>query len=157
MTFNIPPNLPEFTHIMTLEPLSRLFFNIDRWIGASAVGGGNNANRLINAKKTAGKGVEFNLELLPMPELLLTLSGSVNDVTFRDGNLQVEACGNGCTIRDRITVPADPANFKFAPTVDINGNQTKVTPDAVRVRKKELAINRRERREVAIEEAQAVE
>ena len=32
-----------------------------------------------------------------------------------------------------------------------------VTPDAVRVRKKELAINRRERREVAIEEAQAVE
>lgn len=41
MTFNIPPNLPEFTHIMTLEPLSRLFFNFDRWIGASAVGGGN--------------------------------------------------------------------------------------------------------------------
>lgn len=94
----------------------------------TAVGGGNNANRLINAKKTAGKGVEFNLELLPMPELLLTLSGSVNDVTFRDGNLQVEACGNGCTIRDRITVPADPANFKFAPTVDINGNQLPQAP-----------------------------
>ena len=32
-----------------------------------------------------------------------------------------------------------------------------VTPDAVRVRKKELAINRRERRLDAIEEAQAVE
>jgi GTP-binding protein len=32
-----------------------------------------------------------------------------------------------------------------------------VTPDAVRVRKKELAINRRERREDAIEQAQAVE
>ncbi len=32
-----------------------------------------------------------------------------------------------------------------------------VTPDAVRVRKKELAINRRDRRQDAIEEAQAVE
>ncbi|MBP8143720.1 MAG: TonB-dependent receptor [Inhella sp.] len=94
----------------------------------TAVGGGNNANRLINAKKTAGTGVEFNLELLPMPQLLLSLSGSYNDVKFKDPNLQVEACGNGCTIRDRITVPANPAQFKFAPTVDINGNQLPQAP-----------------------------
>jgi GTP-binding protein len=32
-----------------------------------------------------------------------------------------------------------------------------VTPDAVRVRKKELSVNRRDRRQDAIEEAQAVE
>lgn len=94
----------------------------------TAVGGGNNANRLINAKKTAGRGVEFNLELLPMPELLITLAGSYNDVTFKDPNLQVDACGNGCTLRDRITVPANPAQFKFAPTVDINGNQLPQAP-----------------------------
>ncbi len=94
----------------------------------TAVGGGNNANRLINAKKTAGKGVEFNLELLPVPELLLTLGGSINDVTFKDPNLQVDACGNGCTLRDRVTAPANPAAFKFAPTVDINGNQLPQAP-----------------------------
>jgi len=94
----------------------------------TAVGGGNNANRLINAKKTAGKGVEFNLELLPVPELLITLGGSYNDVKFKDPNLQVDACGNGCTLRDRITVPANPGNFKFAPTVDINGNQLPQAP-----------------------------
>jgi iron complex outermembrane receptor protein len=94
----------------------------------TAVGGGNNANRLINAKKTSGKGVEFNLELLPVPELLLTLGGSYNDVTFKDPNLQVDACGNGCTLRDRITAPANPAQFKFAPTVDINGNQLPQAP-----------------------------
>lgn len=94
----------------------------------TAVGGGNNANRLINAKKTSGRGIELNLELLPMPELLITLAGSYNDVKFKDPNLQVDACGNGCTLRDRITVPADPANFKFAPTVDINGNQLPQSP-----------------------------
>lgn len=94
----------------------------------TAVGGGNNANRLINAKKTAGRGVEFNLELLPTPELMITLAGSYNDVKFKDPNLQVDACGNGCTLRDRITVPANPAQFKFAPTVDINGNQLPQAP-----------------------------
>ncbi len=94
----------------------------------TAVGGGNNANRLINAKKTAGRGVEFNLELLPVPELMITLAGSYNDVKFKDPNLQVDACGNGCTLLDRITVPADPANFKFAPTVDIHGNQLPQAP-----------------------------
>lgn len=94
----------------------------------TAVGGGNNANRLINAKKTGGRGVEFNLELLPMPELLITLAASYNDVKFKDPGLQVDACGNGCTLLDRVTVPADPANFKFAPTVDINGNQLPQAP-----------------------------
>ena len=67
-------------------------------------------------------------ELLPMPELLITLAGSYNDVKFKDPNLQVDACGNGCTLRDRITVPANPALFKFAPTVDINGNQLPQAP-----------------------------
>lgn len=94
----------------------------------TAVGGGNNANRLINAKKTSGKGVEFNLELLPVPELLFTVGGSINNVTFKDPNLQVDACGNGCTLRDRVTAPANPAAFKFAPTVDINGNQLPQAP-----------------------------
>lgn len=94
----------------------------------TAVGGGNNANRLINAKKTSGKGIEFNLELLPVPELLLTLGGSINNVKFKDPNLQVDACGNGCTLRDRVTAPANPAAFKFAPTVDINGNQLPQAP-----------------------------
>ena len=94
----------------------------------TAVGGGNNSNRLINAKKAAGKGVEFNLELLPVPELMLSLGGSYNSTQFKDPGLQVEACGSGCTLRDRITVPANPAAFKFAPTVDINGNALPQAP-----------------------------
>ncbi|MFG6447999.1 TonB-dependent receptor [Roseateles sp. BYS180W] len=94
----------------------------------TAVGGGNNANRLINAKQTQGHGLEFNLELLPVENLLLTLGGSYNSTRFKDGALQVEACGNGCTLRDPIITPANPAVFKFSPTVLIDGNSLPNAP-----------------------------
>ena len=41
--------------------------------------------------------------------------------------------------------------------LDRPARKNSLTPDAVRVRKKELATNKRERRKDAIEEAQAVE
>lgn len=88
----------------------------------TAVGGGNNANRLINAKKSKGSGAEFNLEVLPTDNLLLTLGASYNKTALKDGGLQVEACGSACTLRDPIIVPRNPAAFKFSDTVLIDGN-----------------------------------
>ncbi|MEJ6006110.1 TonB-dependent receptor [Paucibacter sp. AS339] len=94
----------------------------------TAVGGGNNANRLINAKKVGGQGLEFNLELLPIDNLLLTVGGSYNDTKIKDGGLQVEACGASCTLRDPIIVPKNPAIFKFSDTVAIDGNSLAQAP-----------------------------
>lgn len=94
----------------------------------TAVGGGANFNRLINAAKATGKGFELNLDLLPHPDVLITAGVSLNDTEFKDPNLAAEACGSGCTIRDRILVPANPAAFKFAPTVDLNGNPMPQAP-----------------------------
>jgi iron complex outermembrane receptor protein len=94
----------------------------------TAVGGGNNANRLINAKKVGGQGVEFNLELLPIDSLLLTVGGSYNNTKIKDGGLQVEACGAPCTLRDPIIVPKNPAIFKFSDTVAIDGNSLAQAP-----------------------------
>ncbi|MBH9552034.1 TonB-dependent receptor [Inhella gelatinilytica] len=94
----------------------------------TAVGGGANANRLINASKTNGSGFELNLDLLPTPDLLITAGVSLNNTKFNDPNLKVDACGSGCTLVDPILVPANPAQFKFAPTVGINGNPLPQAP-----------------------------
>ena len=45
----------------------------------TAVGGGVNANRLINADKVRGYGFEADLEFKPVPELLLTAGVSYNN------------------------------------------------------------------------------
>ncbi len=94
----------------------------------TAVGGGANFNRLINAAKSTGNGFELNLDLLPHPDVLLTAGVSLNNTKFKDANLAAEACGSGCTVLDRILVPANPAAFKFAPTVDLNGNPMPQAP-----------------------------
>jgi iron complex outermembrane receptor protein len=66
----------------------------------TAVGGQSNANRLLNAKKATGNGVELNLELLPVDQLLITLGGSLNNTKIKDPSLSLPACGGGCTMTD---------------------------------------------------------
>jgi iron complex outermembrane recepter protein len=97
----------------------------------TAVGGNANFNRLVNAEKSVGRGAEIDFMAYLADNLLGSLSASYNKTEIRDANLRIDACGSGCTVLDPITAPADPANFKFAPTVSINGNPLPNAPKVV--------------------------
>ncbi|WP_207791504.1 TonB-dependent receptor [Sandaracinobacteroides saxicola] len=101
----------------------------------TAVGGGVNANRLINAKNVRGYGLEADFEIKPVPELLLTAGISYNHTEIRSPGLTTAACGavrvdsfpnvSLCTILDPVVVPAAP----FSPAiVNINGNSLPQSP-----------------------------
>lgn len=101
----------------------------------TAVGGGVNANRLINADKVRGYGFEADLEFKPVPELLLTAGLSYNNTSIRDAGLTTAACGatrvdtfpnvSLCTPLDPIVVAAAPFS---AAIVNINGNSLPQSP-----------------------------
>ena len=101
----------------------------------TAVGGGVNANRLINAKKVRGYGFELDAEFKPTRHLLLTAGLSYNNTKIKDPNLTTAACGavrvdtfpnvSLCTILDPIVVPAAPFS---AAIVNINGNSLPQSP-----------------------------
>jgi iron complex outermembrane receptor protein len=113
---------------------ARVSFSVFSWQikdqQLTAVGGGSNFNRLINAAKTTGSGAEIDLQALPTDNLLLTLGLGLNKTRIKDPDLRVDACASatGCTVLDPITAPADPANAKFAPTVSIDGNPLPMAP-----------------------------
>lgn len=83
------------------------------------VGGGSNSNSVKSAKKAVGQGVELNLDLLPIDNLVITLSGSYNEAKIRDANLTVGGCGSGCTVTNR---PAGGGQFY------VDGNQLPQAP-----------------------------
>jgi iron complex outermembrane receptor protein len=101
----------------------------------TAVGGGVNANRLINADNVRGYGFELDAEFKPIPELLLTFGLSYNDTEIQDRNLTTAACGavrvdtfpnvSLCTILDPIVVAAAPFS---AAIVSIDGNSLPQSP-----------------------------
>jgi iron complex outermembrane receptor protein len=94
----------------------------------TAVGGAANFNRLVNAKKTTGQGLEMDLQALITPNLLGTLSASYNKTEIKDPDLAIQACGSGCTVLDPIVVPGVNGG---APTVSINGNPLPNAPKTV--------------------------
>jgi iron complex outermembrane recepter protein len=101
----------------------------------TAVGGGVNANRLINAKNVHGYGFEADLELKPVEQLLLTAGLSYNNTEIQDPNLTTAACGavrvdtfpnvSLCTLQDPIVRAAAPFS---AAIVNINGNSLPQAP-----------------------------
>jgi len=66
----------------------------------TAVGGASNANQLLNADKTKGRGVELDVEAAVSPSLRLTASTSYNFTEIRDAGLVVASCSAACTVRD---------------------------------------------------------
>jgi iron complex outermembrane receptor protein len=66
----------------------------------TAVGGGANFNRLINADHAEGYGFEFNAEAAPVEHLQLTAGLSYNHTKIDDPNLATAPCGSGCTVLD---------------------------------------------------------
>ncbi len=101
----------------------------------TAVGGGVNANRLINADNVRGYGFELDAEFKPVPELLLTFGLSYNHTEIRDPGITTAACGavrldtfsnlSLCTILDPIVTPAAPFS---AAIVSIDGNSLPQSP-----------------------------
>lgn len=119
----------------------RLRFNLSGFyfrtkdLQLSAVGGGTNANLLLNADAVRGHGFEAELEARPARGLTLTAGLSYNRNTIDDNDLTVETCGavrldtfpnvSLCTPLDPVLVPAAP----FSPAiVSIDGNQLPQSP-----------------------------
>jgi iron complex outermembrane receptor protein len=86
----------------------------------TAVGGGANFNRLVNADQVDGYGFEAELEARPIPQLALTAGLSYNHTKIDDPTLAVQPCGAPCTVRDPRGVAAG--------TVSINGNALPQAP-----------------------------
>ena len=101
----------------------------------TAVGGGVNANRLINADNVRGYGFELDVQFKPVSALLLTAGLSYNNTEIQDAGLTTAACGavrvdtfpnvSLCTLLDPIVTPAAP--FSSA-VVNIDGNSLPQSP-----------------------------
>ncbi len=104
----------------------------------TAVGGDVNFNRLLNAARSAGRGLELDAEALPIRGLNLGLGVSYNFTEIQDPNLAITPCGGGCTV----TNPAGPV----ANTVLINGNPLPHAPEWIvnLSARYELELNRRD-------------
>ncbi|WP_296612246.1 TonB-dependent receptor [Sphingomonas sp.] len=71
----------------------------------TAVGGLSNSAHLLNAKRAIGYGVEAELDMRPIPQLLLTASGSYNFTEIQDPSITVGVCGSLCTVTDPLASP----------------------------------------------------
>ncbi|EKE77418.1 TonB-dependent receptor [Gallaecimonas xiamenensis] len=66
----------------------------------TAVGGGANFNRIINADKSVGYGFELDSQFAVTRNLLLTAGVSYNNTEIQDDDLAIDACHSGCTVTD---------------------------------------------------------
>lgn len=86
----------------------------------TVVGGLSNANQLINAAKTKGRGVEADFEAFITPSFKVTAGGSYNFTEIKDPSLRVATCNKQrCTVTD----PVDAGGFAL-----INGNALPQAP-----------------------------
>jgi iron complex outermembrane receptor protein len=67
----------------------------------TVVGGNSNVNKLINAAKTKGRGIEGEIEGFVTNDFKVSLSGSYNFTEIRDPSLSVNKCAQ-CTVTDPI-------------------------------------------------------
>jgi len=67
----------------------------------SAVGGGSNSNRLINAKKGEAYGLELDSELVVTPNFVVTAGYSYAHTKIKDSTLAVAPCA-ACTVTDKL-------------------------------------------------------
>jgi iron complex outermembrane receptor protein len=97
----------------------------------TAVGGQSNQTALINAKHTIGEGAELDLEVRPVSNLTINLSGSFNQTRINDKGLGVGQCFNWsfispeihCNITNPIFTSATAgSNQALVGLVQIDGN-----------------------------------
>jgi iron complex outermembrane receptor protein len=96
----------------------------------TATGGVANVNQLLNADNTIGQGLETELELLPIDNLLITANLSWNDTEIDDSDLKDDACGStpSCTLLDPI-VGMRMGPFGPVTEVSIDGNPLPRAPE----------------------------
>jgi iron complex outermembrane receptor protein len=86
-----------------MDRRAKVYFNVFRYEvkdqQLTAVGGANNAVRLLNADKTIGQGAELDFQAFLTPDLLVTLGASYNDTEINDDGIAVGTCF-ACTITD---------------------------------------------------------
>ena len=87
----------------------------------TAVGGGSNVTRLLNAARSTGEGAEFNVEALLTDRFKVSVGGSYNHTEIKDPGLAVAKCGTNCTVND----PLVPGSTSL---VLINGNALPQAP-----------------------------
>ena len=86
----------------------------------TAVGGSNNANILVSAKKASGRGFELDFQSYLGDRLLATVGMGYNDTEIKDPNLSVAVCA-ACTVTD--PQPGGPGT-----AARINGNPLPQAP-----------------------------
>ena len=113
-----------------LDQSVRLYFNLYHYEvkdqQLTAVGGANNAVRLLNADKTVGQGAELDLQAYVTPNLLVTLGASFNDTEIEDDGILVGTCF-ACTVTDPTVLVGTPPNQ--APFAVIDGNPLPQAPE----------------------------
>jgi len=86
-----------------MDRVASIYFNLFHYEvkdqQLTAVGGANNAVRLLNANKTVGQGAELDVQAYLSNNLLMTLGASFNDTEIQDGNIAVATCF-ACTVTD---------------------------------------------------------
>ena len=115
---------------------AKLYFNLYHYEvkdqQLTAVGGANNAVRLLNADKTTGQGAELDFQAYVTPNLLVTLGASYNDTEINDDDILVGVCF-ACTVTDPIVlVPPPPAPPPTqTPFAVIDGNPLPQAPEVI--------------------------
>ena len=113
-----------------LDRVASVYFNLFHYEvkdqQLTAVGGANNAVRLLNAEKTVGQGAELDIQAYLTPQLLMTLGASYNDTEINDDDILVGICF-ACTVTDPIVLVGDPG--EEVPFAVIDGNQLPQAPE----------------------------
>jgi len=85
---------------------ARVAFNVFSYevkdLQLTAVGGGANANILLNAKKASGQGFELDMQSYVTDNLLATFTLGYNDTKIKDKGLAVAVCAQ-CTVTNAKT------------------------------------------------------
>jgi len=89
----------------------------------TAVGGGGNVNRLINAKEGKGYGFEADVRAKPVKNLTLTAAFGYNNTEIKDPRLGTAPCGAPCTVTDPVVLVSG------SPVALINGNSFPNAPE----------------------------
>lgn len=92
----------------------------------TAVGGGANFNRLINADKTTGYGFELDTEWVLTDELNATFNLSYNNTELSDSDLAVAVCAQ-CTVTDPTYMVQGPNGPE--PRAILDGNSLPHAPE----------------------------
>ncbi|OYV00609.1 MAG: TonB-dependent receptor, partial [Burkholderiales bacterium PBB5] len=93
----------------------------------TAVGGSNNANILVSAKKASGQGFELDFQAYLTDQLLASVGLGYNDTKIKDGDLAVGICA-ACTVTDPTKSVTNPRTGVTSTVALINGNPLPQAP-----------------------------